>query len=434
MTDDRDFDRLARAWLDLMPDEAPDRTVSAVLQAVETTPQVWRPWRRLPWRLPNMNRALLAATVVGAAVVAVGGGLWLSRSDDQTTGAPSPTPALSASPSGAPAASEGAGDPVPSALQAIWMGDHRDPVAADAGASIVLDGSDFHLVQSAGSNLQYLQSTASAAGDRQIRLVTKTDSNGCSKEDVGVYTWSLTPSGRVLTLTSEQDACSSRAGAITGDWWLMGCTIENDNCLGLLDAGTYKSQFITPRLEADATWRPMVGALTYTVPDGWANSSDWPDTFELVPAAELPPVAETDRRRNIGVFRQPSAMTQDRPCSDEVEPGVGRTVDDLTTWLGTVNGLVSTAPTPITIDGRAGQSLDLRLDPSWTATCEGGTEPLLTYLNPGLAVGEDQRVRLILLDLGDGDVVAIGVWTRDQATFDAFIPEAMQVIESFRFE
>ena len=43
-------------------------------------------------------------------------------------------------------------------------------------------------------------------------------------------------------------------------------------------------------------------------------------------------------------------------------------------------------------------------------------------------------MRLILLDLGDGDVVATGVWTRDQETFDAFIPEAMQVVESFQFE
>ena len=178
----------------------------------------------------------------------------------------------------------------------------------------------------------------------------------------------------------------------------------------------------------------MVGALTYTVPEGWANSSDWPDSLELVPAPELPPVAETDRRRNIGIFRQPSAMTQDRPCSDTVEPGVGRTVDDLVAWLQTVSGLVTTEPTPITIDGRSGQTLDISLDPTWTATCEGESERLLTYLNPGLAVGEDQRVRLILLDLGESDVVAIGVWTRDQSTFDAFIPEAIQVVESFRFE
>ena len=39
MTANDDFDRISRAWLDLMPDEAPDRAVQAVLQAVQTTPQ-----------------------------------------------------------------------------------------------------------------------------------------------------------------------------------------------------------------------------------------------------------------------------------------------------------------------------------------------------------------------------------------------------------
>jgi hypothetical protein len=215
----------------------------------------------------------------------------------------------------------------------------------------------------------------------------------------------------------------------------MGCTTDGDNCLGLLDAGTYKSQFIAPHLDAGAEWAPVFGALTYTVPDDWANASDWPESFELVPAAELPPIDETNRRRNIGVFTQPTAMNQDRPCSDEVEPGVGRTVDDLVEWLQTVPGLIATSPSELTIDGHPGQWLDLRRNPSWTKTCEGGSaETLVAFLNPGIAVGEDQRVRLILLDLGDGDVVAIGIWTRDQATLDEFVPEAMPIIESFTFE
>ena len=42
MTTERDFDRLARAWLELAPDEAPDRVIAAVLQAAETTPQMRR--------------------------------------------------------------------------------------------------------------------------------------------------------------------------------------------------------------------------------------------------------------------------------------------------------------------------------------------------------------------------------------------------------
>ena len=218
-----------------------------------------------------------------------------------------------------------------------------------------------------------------------------------------------------------------------GVWWLAGC--PNELCLAELDAGTYQSQYIVPRLDPGAAWEPDFGGLTYSVPDGWANSNDGPDSFELVPASEMPPVAESNRRRNIGVFRQPSAMSQERPCSDEVVPGVGRAVDDLVAWLPTVPGLITTAPEPITIGGHSGQMLDIQLDPAWTAsTCEGSIEPIVAFLNPGIAVGESQRIRLILLDLGDGDVVATGIWTRDQATFDTFVPEAMQVIESFRFE
>ncbi len=35
MTDDHDFDRLARAWLELSPDRAPERSVAAVLHAID---------------------------------------------------------------------------------------------------------------------------------------------------------------------------------------------------------------------------------------------------------------------------------------------------------------------------------------------------------------------------------------------------------------
>ena len=90
MTTDRDFDRLARAWLDLMPDEAPDRTVAAVLQAVETTPQVRRPIRWLTWRSQTMNRLPIA--LGAAAVVVVAGTVLLSRAGT------SPPVAASASP------------------------------------------------------------------------------------------------------------------------------------------------------------------------------------------------------------------------------------------------------------------------------------------------------------------------------------------------
>ena len=71
MTSERDFDRLARAWLELGPNEAPDRVVTAVLQAAETTPQVRRPMRWPLWRLVPMTRLPVAAGAVAILVVAV---------------------------------------------------------------------------------------------------------------------------------------------------------------------------------------------------------------------------------------------------------------------------------------------------------------------------------------------------------------------------
>ena len=438
MTTERDFDRIARAWLELSPDEAPDNVVAGVLEAIATTPQVRSSWRWLTWRSTPMNRIPLA--LGAAAVVAVAGALVLSRSGPDPTVGTSPTPIVtpsspgsSAAPSGSPATA--AAGSVPTELRKFWMGGHRGLVSPEAGTVINLTQDSFHLAQSAGSTAQYLQSTASSTSDRQLRLELTIGGDGCQRGDVGTYSWSLSPSGRTLTIVEEQDACPTRAGTIVGEWWLMDCPLRDDNCLGVLDAGTYKSQFITPRLDPGGQWSPIFGGVTYTVPDGWANSADWPDTFELVPATEVRPATEADRRRNIGLFRQPTAMSQDKPCADTVQPGVERTVDALATWLGTVPGLIASAPTAVTIDGRPGKMLDLRLDPAWTKKCEGDPEqnPIVTFLNPGIAVAADQRARLILLDLGDGDVIAIAIWTRDQATFDAWAPEAMQVIQSFKF-
>ena len=80
MTANDDFDRIARAWLDLMPDEAPDRAVHAVLQAVETTPQVRRPWRWLPWRSLRNEPTFLRCSPRGNSRRPIGGAVLLIRS------------------------------------------------------------------------------------------------------------------------------------------------------------------------------------------------------------------------------------------------------------------------------------------------------------------------------------------------------------------
>ena len=75
MTETRDFDTIARAWLDLMPDEAPDRVIDSVLQATAQLPQVRAPLRRHAWntRLRWVTGFAAAALliVVGAAIALI---------------------------------------------------------------------------------------------------------------------------------------------------------------------------------------------------------------------------------------------------------------------------------------------------------------------------------------------------------------------------
>jgi hypothetical protein len=440
MTTERDFDRIARAWLDASPDEAPDRVIAAVLQAVDSTPQVRSPWRWLTWRSRPMNRIPLA--LGAAAIVAVAGALVLSTSGPGPDVGTSPTPESSSSPSGSPVISSSgspvaAGGPVPTELRARWMGDHRGLVAPGAGTTIVLDQSTFALTQSNAGSERRLASSASSVGDGQIRLESTATANDCTKGDVGVYRWLLTSSGRTLTIVEDSDACPTRAGALAGSWWLMGCAVADDFCLGPLDAGTYKSQYIGPRVDPGATWTPEFGALTYTVPDGWANASDWPNSFVLMPSTYFPGPTDSDPPRSIGIVTQPSAMSQTTPCLLEPATGVARTLDGLVTWIDQAPGLVTTAPAAITIDGHPARWLELRIDPAFRAKCQG-TTPSVGYLKGvdlvGVGLVGAERQRLTLVDLGDGDVVGIFIRTSDPAAFDAFVAEAMPIVESFRFK
>jgi hypothetical protein len=104
MTRTRDFDRLARAWLELMPDEAPDRVIADVLQAVDSTPQMRRPIGAPFRRSFQMNRfsfiaAAAALVIVGLVGLSLAGGTPGPTVGASTPASPPPSQGPGTSPS-----------------------------------------------------------------------------------------------------------------------------------------------------------------------------------------------------------------------------------------------------------------------------------------------------------------------------------------------
>ena len=433
MTARRDPDRIMRAWLDLMPDEAPDRALAAVLQAVERTPQVRRPLARSPWRLLPMNRLSIAAAIAALVILVAGGSLWLGRSSPAIVSAPTASPVVqpTESPSASSSPVQGV---IPDTLQHDWVAGPVSVTGLDGPSEVNLHLTSDSFALSSHAATALLSSIASASGST-LNVTTEapasTEARPCAAGTTGTYSWSLSAGGTNLTIGAGTDTCPERAAALPGTWHRSVCKGAGA-CLGDLEAGTYQSQFIDPRLhpESFGAWVARYGNVNYTVPDGWSNSSDWPSSLSLTPSADYaletkdgPPTGTSDA---VILITQPAVTVQDGRCSGTVDAAASRTVDGIVTAIRKMPGIVSTAPTPITIDGYPGTVLDLTLKPGWTATCPGDTDPSAEYLamagtradSRTYGLFDNEQQRLILLDLGTDDVLAILVDSRPASRFD----------------
>ena len=103
MSDDRRFERDARAWLEIGPTDAPDRVVQAALIEIDTTSQE-RDFG-VPWRLPIMSMTSRLAAAAVVVVVAVGVAFVFFRPGASDVGSPSPSPQVTAAPTPSQASS-----------------------------------------------------------------------------------------------------------------------------------------------------------------------------------------------------------------------------------------------------------------------------------------------------------------------------------------
>ena len=200
-------------------------------------------------------------------------------------------------------------------------------------------------------------------------------------------------------------------------------------------------------MSSSGEWSPNFGALRFTTTIAWAQAADWPTNTYLLPQSQFAKWTVQGPPENdplgIYVFTQPGGVLNDATCPDPsgAELSPGRSVDELISFLQARPGIATSGLADITIDGHAGKVIDLHLQASYTGRCDGPA-PAQDYFASTL--GADfafywvgltgtQRTRLILLDLGAGDVVGIAIEAGPK-TWDAMLQDAMPIIQSFTFE
>ena len=136
MSATRDPDPIVRAWLDLMPDEAPDRVLDAIRDAIELTPQA-AAGRLARRRIPSLARSI--AVAAAAIVIAVGVMTFFRWLPDTAVG-PSPLPSATVAPSAIPS----------SRVIPVLPGDrwilYLNPPPAPGLSLVRPDGSDDHRI------------------------------------------------------------------------------------------------------------------------------------------------------------------------------------------------------------------------------------------------------------------------------------------------
>lgn len=187
-------------------------------------------------------------------------------------------------------------------------------------------------------------------------------------------------------------------------------TSERPTGPGILPAGSHTTQRFSP-------------GFTFSVPEGWVNTSDEAGFFGLFPDT---PANQAEFGRSEGLAQAIHVGPRNDPyfTCDAWEDNQGATAAEIVAAMVANEALATSEPVDVTIGGLTGKQIDVRLDPGWTESCPG--DP------PGVDLG-DGRTRGILLDTPDRRVIVIFVGSLHSAGHEAFLTEAMPILESFQF-
>jgi hypothetical protein len=177
------------------------------------------------------------------------------------------------------------------------------------------------------------------------------------------------------------------------------------SCSGPLEPGRYRATYYNRRRRPARAQGP---AITFEISSpGWTWS--YSGNFAIV--AEDSKAEGFYDSDGMYFLLDPAIASQD--CTDSAERGVGRSVDDLVTWLEAAPGLAVSEPTPVTVGGLDGFQLDIALDSAWTQPCSWSEGlPAVPLVFSGAEIGgynwtmvQGQSMRWYILDSADGVLI-----------------------------
>jgi hypothetical protein len=222
---------------------------------------------------------------------------------------------------------------------------------------------------------------------------------------------SATPSPSPVASASPSLAASPSAAASTRAALPAWYTIGAWDGAGILAAGNHATRSFTP-------------GFSYRVPAGWVNpydSASFASLFPDTPAnrAEFARSGELAQSIYMGPHQSPWF------ACEEAEDNPGATAAEILAKVTASEVLATSNVADVAIGGLTGKQFDVRLNPDWTGTCPPKPED-----PPDLA---DMRTRAVLLDTPDRRVIVIFLGSVSSAGHEAFLAQAMPIVESFKF-
>ena len=372
--------------------------------------------------MSNAYKVGIAAAVIGVAAL-IGFSLYNNRIGMPDDGTPSPSSSGDAT--------------VPAELQHPFLGPQRLVGNVQSGDRATLEFLDTNVVYDDGTTKRFRSFVAIVGAD--LIQLTASGASECDANAIGTYPYHLSPGGTILTIEAGEDECPNRSDAFIGDWQRSDCHNPDNWCLGNVEAGTYSSQYIEPRPVGE--WQARFGALTYTVPDGWASYTDFPDTYGLTTSAEYDSVPGDEcfdcggQYEYLEVLVNPRAATPD--CLETFQEGIGGSASEMAAYLSGHVGLDAGATQEIDVNGHPAIAIDIQPSADWTGTCDEanpfvGVPIFYKQGSYHWALPAGDRWHVILVDLQDGNTAAI-VLDSDPATLDEWVQQAMPVIQTFEF-